>query len=231
MAEQIDSEVYLYVSNKKLKIFLFDKKISKNLYEDQLIFDTNFDFIDFSLLTKFLDKNIYHIEKIMSTFLKNIFLIIEYDENLIVKIGRKMNSINMTDHKDLKNILLELKSIVNENYQNQSIMHILFNNHSVDEKKYSSVDHEADPLWLEINFITIPTQLIFVFDKILERYQIKIVKYFDGNYIKNYFKDENMTLSSAANKLGSGHNKNEVILIPKSIENKGFFEKFFNLFS
>ena len=27
------------------------------------------------------------------------------------------------------------------------------------------------------------------------------------------------------------YNKNEVILIPKNIENKGFFEKFFQLFS
>ena len=229
MIEEIDFEVYFYVSNEKFKIFLFDKKIGKNLYEDQLILETNFDFTDFSYLTNFLDKNIFHIEKIVGTFVKNIFLIIEYDENLIIKIGRKMNSVNLINQKNLKNIVLELKNIINENYQDQTIMHILLNNHLTYKKKY--LDHETDLAWLEINFVTVSSKLIYTFDKILEKYQIKIVKYFDGNYIKNFFKDENLTLSTAANKLSGGFNKNEVVLIPKSIENKGIFEKFFNFFS
>ena len=34
-----------------------------------------------------------------------------------------------------------------------------------------------------------------------------------------------------ANKLNNGMNKNEVQLVSKNVENKGFFEKFFQLFS
>ena len=34
-----------------------------------------------------------------------------------------------------------------------------------------------------------------------------------------------------ANKLQNGYNHNEIILVPKNIGNKGFFEKFFQLFS
>jgi hypothetical protein len=34
-----------------------------------------------------------------------------------------------------------------------------------------------------------------------------------------------------ANKLNNGFNKNEVKLISKNVENIGFFEKFFQLFS
>ena len=33
------------------------------------------------------------------------------------------------------------------------------------------------------------------------------------------------------NKLNNGYNKNEVKVISKNIENKGFFERFFQLFS
>ena len=40
-----------------------------------------------------------------------------------------------------------------------------------------------------------------------------------------------MELFVIANKLNDGLNKNEVQLVSKSIENKGFFEKFFQLFS
>ena len=37
--------------------------------------------------------------------------------------------------------------------------------------------------------------------------------------------------STIAYKLKNGLNDNEVILIPKNVKNKGFFEKFFQLFS
>ena len=45
-------------------------------------------------------------------------------------------------------------------------------------------------------------------------------------------KDETLRseLSAMANKLKNGHNQNEVIIVSKNIVNKGFFEKFFQLF-
>jgi hypothetical protein len=54
-----------------------------------------------------------------------------------------------------------------------------------------------------------------------------------GDYIKSFFDKEskNRELFVMANKLNDGLNKNEVQLVSKSKENKGFFEKFFQLFS
>ena len=52
-----------------------------------------------------------------------------------------------------------------------------------------------------------------------------------GTYINNLFTDNTDELSSRAYKLKNGLNDNEVILVPKNIENKGIFEKFFQLFS
>ena len=70
------------------------------------------------------------------------------------------------------------------------------------------------------------------FEKVLENYQIKVSKYISvEHYVKNFFNEDNMELSKMAHKLKNGYNHNEVILIPKNIENKGFFEKFFQLFS
>ena len=65
----------------------------------------------------------------------------------------------------------------------------------------------------------------------MEKYQIKISQYMCGKYIKDYFNEDNNELSSSAYKLKNGMNSNEVILVPKNIENKGFFEKFFQLLS
>ena len=79
--------------------------------------------------------------------------------------------------------------------------------------------------------MSISNNILFKFDKILEKYQITISQYLNGNYVKNFFNEENIELSEMAYKLRNGHNDNEVILVPKNIENKGFFEKFFQLFS
>ena len=88
-----------------------------------------------------------------------------------------------------------------------------------------------DFLFLEINFISIPYYFTFNFDKLLENNQIKIRRYMSGSYIKSFFDEESKELSMMANKLNNGLNKNEVQLVSKSIENKGLFEKFFQLFS
>jgi hypothetical protein len=69
---------------------------------------------------------------------------------------------------------------------------------------------------------------------LLENQQIKIKRYMSGGYIKSFFDKESiesLELFVMANKLNDGLNKNEVQLVPKGKENKGFFEKFFQLFS
>ena len=52
-----------------------------------------------------------------------------------------------------------------------------------------------------------------------------------GEYIQNFIDEDSGELSMMASKLKNGFNKNEVTLISKNHENKGFFEKFFQLFS
>ena len=52
-----------------------------------------------------------------------------------------------------------------------------------------------------------------------------------SKYIKSYFDKDLNELSMKASKINNGLNKNEVQLVSKRRENKGFFEKFFQLFS
>jgi hypothetical protein len=52
-----------------------------------------------------------------------------------------------------------------------------------------------------------------------------------GSYVKSFFGDDAMELCNMANKLNNGLNQNEVQLVSKSIEKRGFFERFFQLFS
>ncbi len=233
MIEETDFETYLYLSNNKFEIILFDKKHIKNLFQDSKIIKNNFDFIDFTELTKFLDKNIFKIEKLIGTFIKNIFLIIDKEDNFMIKLSNKKKIENKVNKESLENTLIKLKNLINENYKNQTIMHIFLNNQLVyDNNKNSLIENkDTNHQYLEMSFITISNDLIINLNKVLQEYQIKISKFIDGKYVKNFFKDEEIELSLASHKLINGCNDNEVVIVPKSSENKGFFERFFNFFS
>ena len=106
-------------------------------------------------------------------------------------------------------------------------------NYDANYKKNLSygLDMSEDHLYLAVNFISISKNLTSVFDKLLEKHQIKISQYMSGKYIQNFFARNTSEFSAMASKLKNGFNKNEVSLISKNIENKGFFEKFFQIFS
>ena len=233
MTEETDFETYLYLSSKEFKIFLFDKKNIKNLFQDSLIIKNNFDFIEFTELTNFLDINIYKIEKLIGNFVKNIFLIIDNKNNLVINLGNKKRLENKINKESLKNTLIKLKNLINENYKNQTIMHILINNQLVyDDNENSLIENkDTNHQYLELNFITLSNDLIINLNKVLQNYQIKISKFIDGKYVKDYFKDNELELSLATHKLINGFNNNEVIIVSKNTKNQGFFEKFFNVFS
>ena len=233
MIEETDFETYLYLSNNKFEIILFDKKHIKNLFQETITFENDFNFLEFTELTKFLDKNIFKIEKLIGTFIKNIFLIIDKEDNLMIKLSNKMKIENKLNQKNLKNTLIKLKNLINENYKNQTIMHILINNQLFyDDNEISLIENEdTNHQYLELSFITLSNDYIVNLNKVLQEYQIKISKYIDGKYVKNYFKEGEPELSLATHKLINGFNNNEVIIVPKNTENRGFFERFFNIFS
>jgi len=231
MIENLDFETFLYISKNKYQIFVYDKINLKNLYNEEI---NNEDEVELNILSKFLDENIYKIEKNIKNFIRNIILIIEDNKVLDVGISLKKKNYEKDKHQEyLENSLREAKDVFRENYQDQIIMHMivadnennfLFNNDYIND----------DYLFLEMNFISITNNFTFYFDKLLENYQINIKRYMSGSYIKSFFdmeSTESIELFVMANRLNEGLNKNEVQLVSKSREKTGFFEKFFQLFS
>ena len=231
MIEETDFETFLYISKNKYQIFVYDKYNLKNLYESQLKIN---DDIDLNFLSKFLDENIYKIEKIISNFVRDIILIIDDDKIFNTNISiKKKNYKKLIDQKYLENNLKEVKDIFKESYQDQIIMHMVIVNKDANENDFllNNADTNEDYSYLEVNFISISNSFTLIFDKLLENHQIKIRKYMSCSYIKSFLRENETELSVMANKLNSGLNKNEVKLVSKNEENIGFFEKFFKLFS
>ena len=233
MIEDLDFETYLYISKDKFQIFVLNKKKLKNLYSQELKIDHQFDFKDLNILLNFLDKNIYKIEKLIGNFIKNIILIVENEKNLKINMGIKKSYETSLKQKSFSSNLTELKDLFKKNYQDQTIMHMCIINYIIDGKRFSSFDTKLinNYFCIEVSFIAIDNKLVFAFDNVLEKYQIKIKQYMCGNYINNFIGDTGDEISIIANKLRNGLNINEITIVPKHKENKGFFEKFFQLFS
>ena len=76
-----------------------------------------------------------------------------------------------------------------------------------------------------------PKELLMItLDTLLQNYQINIIKFLDGNYVKKFF-NKDIEISKMAFDILSGFNVNEVMVVQKSTKKLGFFEKFFQLFS
>ena len=234
MIEETDFETFLYISKSKYNISVLNKKKLKNIYSKDQNFNNEIPGEDIENLKRFLDDNIYQIEKILGYFIKNINLILKNDKNFNVEIGFREKIYEKSEYKkNLENNLIEIKDLFKENYQDQTIMHMLINGYIVNGEKRLSLtgDKHNDHSSIETKFISISNDYLDSLDKLLEKYQIKVSQYICGDYVHNFFVDNNLELSSMAYQLKNGLNENEVILIPKNIENKGFFEKFFQLFN
>ena len=234
MVEDFEVEAYLSISPRKFGIYLFDKKNFKNLYNEELLLKSKNESIDLNALNIFLDENIFKIEKLIGKFIENIFLILEIDKISNLNFGiKKKNYEETINHKFLENILIDARDLFKQNYKEQKIIHVLISRYLVDGNQffYFNENFKGENLCLEIKFKSISYIFLSEIDKILEKFQIKIINYLDGNYIKSQFKDDDIEFSLMVSKILNGHNPNEVVIVPKNQQKKGFFEKFFQLFS
>ena len=233
MIKEKKFEIYLSIENDKFKIFLFETKDLKNVYTNQLTVNNTLN-INFDELKKFLDNNIFKIERLIGAFIEDIYLILNYNKELQTDISiKKKNSNNLTNQKDLNHALVELKKLFNENKKDQKIIHMLIKNFIIDEKNHNFFVENipSEFLNLHVKFITLPDEVIIKFNKVLQKYQVQIKKFISSKYLKKFSPNKEIEISLMAHKLIDGYNLNEIEIVPKIEENKGFFEKFFQLFS
>tara|TARA_B100001059_G_C17801045_1_gene566198 strand:+ start:844 stop:1557 length:714 start_codon:yes stop_codon:yes gene_type:complete len=237
MNSEDNFETYLYVSNEKFSILVKKKNSDKTLYENNFILNEKKIKNSYDLLDQFLNTHIFKIENLLKNFIKNVNLIINSDDNLKIDISvKKVNYGEKFNKETLNHLLIDAKNQINENYHNKIIGHIIIDKYSVDNQQYSSLptdtdDKKCENISIDINFICFSKDFIKNFEKILSKYQIQINNLVCANYIKRYFKEDFTNIFSSSQKILSGHNVNEVILVPKTQKIQGFFEKFFNFFS
>jgi len=234
MSSDIQFETFLLVSNKKLSILVIRKFDLQKIYLEEIELSNNTSNIDFNGLNDFLDNNIFKIEKILKNFVKNIYLIIDFNNFFPVKISiKKDNFGNQLSSNSLSHTLNEAKDLCRNTLDKKKIIHLIIENYVIDEKYFLKLPKnlKCRNFSLDLKFICLSDHLFKSFEQILKRYQISLKSVTAYDYIKKFIDEDSSDIYNLSKKIVKGSFENEVMIVTKNHKKQGFFEKFFNFFS
>ena len=234
MNEELKFETYLFIDSKKLVICVIEKKTFKILFKEEKLLDDHNEDSNLKKLDNFLAKNILKIEKILKNFVKDIYIILDDKEFLPIEISiKKDHNGNSISQENLINPLNVLKNLCQFSFKDKKIIHMLIENYQIDGKDYSFLPEnlKCNNFSLDIKFICLSKNLIEHYESILKKYHILVNQILNAEYIKQFQDQQNPNIYTTASRIVSGYNNNEISLVNKTLKRKGFFEKFFDLFS
>ena len=196
--------------------------------------DNHYNDINLDYLDNFLKKNIFISEKLINNFIKEINIIVESHKFLDVSLSVKKKSHNDLIFKDdLVYLLNDAKEQCKKTFHGYKIIHMIIENYQIDNKNYVSLPEnlKCSSFSLDIKFICLYEILIEEIKKVLRKYQINIDQIISAKYANNLFLKKEYSIYERSQKIIEGSNLNEILFINKSTKNRGFFEKFFNLFN
>ena len=220
-------DVYFNLNQKKLSTGVFKK------LDDSLAF-FNEESLKINSLEKSIEKNIKEVEKKIDAFVNNIFLMIDTEEKISIYISlmKKLDN-KKIQIKDIQHLIQDAKQQIVRAHNDKSIVHIIVNKYNIDGLDYTSVpsDISCDKISIDVEFICFPKNLIKKLEELFNNHQIFINKTICTNYAKLFTKNEScINICESGLKLIQGINKQEVVIVPKKLEKKGFFERLFHFF-
>ena len=234
MSENTNFDSYLFLSPKKFIILINESTNQTEIYKKEFFVENNSNQIDCEILDSFLKSNIFDIEKKIKNFINKFHLIIENDNFFITQISSKRkNHKNYLSNNEIIYSLKEIKDSCKKTLEDKRIIHMIIEKFVIDNNEFFNLPDslKCDNFSLDVKFITLPENLIKILENILKKYQISIDKILSADYVKGFFAQDEHNLFQSAKKLIDGCNENEIQFVTKNEENKGFFEKFFDLFS
>lgn len=233
MNKSKDYNFFLSVKKNNIKFDVLNK-------DDEIFFSKNdlFEYlsneINFESLEKFLEKNIFYIEKELKSYVKNINIVLDHNDFLFVNLSMKYN-FNGTNFNlnHLNSSLVELKKYFQNTIGNFDITHMIINKFILDGKVHSQLIETSnyDKMCIEIKFICLNKDIVQNLRNILSKYQIFIKDIICFKYLQEFENFNNSNSSIIAQKILNGLNKNEIFYVKKSSKKLNFFEKFFNFFN
>ena len=233
MTNTVDKKCFILIGLKKISLSVLNSK-KQFLYTKEILIDDLSIEENFQTLEKFLNKNIFEIEKKLKSYIKEVFIIVNYKNFFSVDLSFKHNFEGIEFNLDsMTNSLIDIKNQFKKNTTEDKIIHMMIKKYIIDENVYSLLPSTIgfNHLSLEIQFICIKDNIVGNLKKIFSNYEISANTILCHDYLKTFDSSENKNIFIIADNVLNGFNPNEIFLINKSIKNEGFFEKFFDFFN
>ena len=229
-------DIYIDLSSKKLSISAFQKLAGHSTFfkEYNCLTNLNKNQLNFTNTEKIIEKNIFEIEKETGEFLNDIYLMVETPESISINLSViKDNEGKKIEKKNVQYLVQDAKHQILRTYHNKKIIHIIISNYVIDNVVYNylPLDINCNKFSIDIKFICFPKNLIKKLEEIFNNHEIFINKIICSNYAKSFTKNMSYAnICESGLKLVQGMNKQEVAIIPRKLEKKGFFERLFYFF-
>ena len=230
-------DIYFELNYSGLSLAAFNKISGKLEYykeENYKSYLENYKELNFEKLDKLVEKNILAVEKSLEEFVRDIYLIVETPQSTSIRLSVfKNNEGKKIIKEDAMYLVQDAKQQLLKSNQELGIIHIIVENYVLDnvQHKFFPSEKKCNKFSIDIIFICFPKDLLKSFEKLFLNQQIYINQLVCFNYIKTFdFINKEQNICERAKDIVQGANKQEVVLIPKELEKKGFFEKLFHFF-
>ena len=234
MKNKTNFQVFIILSTKKITLTIISKTDTDLIFQEETLFENNSIDLNFENLDFFLNENILKAEKILGNFINSVNIIINSRDFFNLQISVKKNDYNKKINTDILTYLIkDAKYQCEKTIKSMRIIHILIDNYLTDKDNFLDppINQKCKNLSLDISFICLSKDIIKKIEKKLKKYHISINQILDADYVYKFSNNTNISFVEMASKIIDGYNKNEVKLVNKTQKIKGFFEKFFDLFS
>ena len=229
-------DIYIDLSSNKLSIGAFEKLASHSTFfkEYNCLTNLNKDQLNFTNTEKIIEKNIFEIEKETGEFLNDIYLMVETPDSISINLSLiKDNEGKKIEKKNVQYLVHDAKQQILRSHHSKKIIHIIISNYVIDNVVYNylPLDINCNKFSIDIKFICFPKNLIKKLEEIFNNHEIFINKIICTNYVKSFTKNKSyVNVCESGLKLVEGINRQEVVIVPRKLEKKGFFERLFYFF-
>ena len=179
--------VFIDFGSSKIRLGIYDKETSKNIIilEKDCISNFSLNNFDIKNSNEIIKDLIKSAEKKINNHIKNINLMIDTPDMFSIDISIKKNSDSGQYSKnDIKSLLNEAKSLVQKNYLNKKIVHMIVKKFIFDNEEFFEIPNK------EINYNSLIIELKFIC------FADQIWKNLQDNFNSNYINIDNLYCSS-----------------------------------
>ena len=175
----------------KIRIGVFDKESSSNVYasEKDCISNFNEKNFDISGSHEALNYLIKTAEKKIDSHIKNINLMIDTNDMFSVDVSlKKISDHKQYSNKDIHSLLQEGKNLVQNNYSNKKIIHMIVKKFIFDDVEYFEIpdkDFNYNLLIIELKFICFSNNIYKKLQDVFNDNHLIIKNLFCSSYVRS----------------------------------------------